>query len=262
MQRQTAIAVGVALLLVLAGCSTSTYQSSSADESTANDVSTIRVSGSGSADAEPNQAIVRVAVVATAPDAATARRQLAENTSRMRSALEDIGIEDDEITTVRYDIYQDRVPPREEGDEPRIQYRASHDFQITASDPDRTGEIIDTAVQNGATEINDISFTLSTDRQRELESRARQAAMADARSKARALAGAANLTVTGVKVIRTAESGSPRPADERYATATAAPAPTEAAGSDLDSGPVTVTTTVQVVYRAGPANRSATGTPT
>ncbi|WP_435068681.1 SIMPL domain-containing protein [Haloplanus sp. C73] len=259
MQRQTAIAVGVAVLLVIAGCSATTGQSPAAStgESAANESSTIRVAGSGSADAEPNQAVVRVAAVAIGPDAATARERLAENTSRMRTALEDIGVDDDQITTVRYDIYQDRRPPREDGEEPPVRYRASHDFEITVSNPDRAGAIVDTAVQNGATEVNDVSFRLSTDRRRQLEDRARRAAMADARSKARGLAGAANLTVTGVRVIQTSDSGAPRPADERYATETATPMSTGAPDSDFESGSVTVTTRVQVVYEAEPTNETA-----
>jgi hypothetical protein len=261
MRRHTFATVGLAVLLVVAGCSAgpgSPAASTPAPEPTPTDRtptaesdSTIRVAGSGSADAEPNQAVVRVAVVAVGPDAATARRRLAENTSRMRTALQEIGIGDGRLTTRRYDIYQDRRRPREEGADPRVQYRAAHDFEITVTDPDRVGEVIDTAVRNGATEIDDVSFTLSTERRRALERRARSAAMADARSKARALAADANLTVTGVQVIRTARSGAPRYADAGGA-ATATAAPTPAAPSDLESGPVTVTATVQVVYEAGP----------
>ena len=69
-------AVGVAVLLVIAGCAGGPAESpaaaatSPAAESTASSASdsTIRVVGSGSADAEPNQAVVRVAVVARGPD--------------------------------------------------------------------------------------------------------------------------------------------------------------------------------------------------
>ena len=257
MRRHALVALGLVLLLVVAGCSAGTESpgastSTPTDRTPATDAdSTIHVAGSGSADAEPNQAVVRVAVVAVGADAATARRRLADNTSRMRTALQGIGVGDGQITTQRYDIYQDRRRPPEEGAEPPVQYRASHDFEITVTDPDDVGEVIDTAVRNGATEVDDVAFTLSTERRRTLEQRARSTAMADARSKARTLAADANLTVTGVRVIRTARSGAPRPADTgRAATATAAPTP--AAPSDLESGPVTVTTTVQVVYEAGP----------
>jgi hypothetical protein len=202
--RHALVAIGLALLLVAAGCSAGTDSPGATTETPADRTpasetdSTIHVAGSGSADAEPNQAVVRVAVEAVGADAATARRRLAANTSRMRTALDDIGIGDDRTTTERYDIYQDRRPPREDGADPRVQYRASHDFEITVTDPDRVGEVIDTAVRNGATEVADVSFTLSTERRRTLERRARSAAMADARPKARALATDANLTVTGV----------------------------------------------------------------
>jgi|GEM_PF-220319 len=261
-------AVGVAVLLVIAGCAGGPAESpaaaatSPAAESTASSASdsTIRVVGSGSADAEPNQAVVRVAVVARGPDAATARQRLAENTSRMRSALESIGVGEDWITTRRYDINQDRRRPREEGAEPRVQYRASHDFEITVSDPDRVGTVIDTAVRNGASEIDDVSFTLSTDRRRTLEQRARSAAMADARAKARSLAADANLTVTGVRTIRTASRGVPRAYDAGAGgAATETPVATAAPPSDLESGPVTVTTTVEVVYEAAPQTANTTG---
>jgi len=257
MQRRALVAVGLAALLVIAGCSAGSSTTADTPTTSASD-STIRVAGSGSADAEPNQAVVDVAVVATAPDAATARRNLARNVSRMRTALTDAGVAEDRITTQRYDIRQDRRPPREEGADPGIRYRAMHDFEITVTDPDRVGDVVDTAVANGATEVDDVSFTLSTDRRRELERRARSAAMADARTKARALASDANLSVTGVNVIQTTRGGSPRAADESaYATET--PVGTGAPPTDIESGPVTVRTSVQVVYAAAPDGNATAG---
>jgi hypothetical protein len=254
MDRRTLAAVSLAALLLVAGCSAGS-PSASTTESQSSNGSTIRVAGSGSAEAEPNQAIVRVAVVETADDAVTARERLAANSSRMRNALTEIGVDRDQITTRRYDIYQDLRRPREEGEEPRVQYRAVHSFEITLSDIDEVGPVIDTAVENGATEIEDIQFTLTTERRRQLERNARTAAMSDAREKARGLAESANLTITGVKVVRTTASGGPRPY-ESGATATETPAPTAAPDTDLESGPVTVVTSVEVVYKAAPADES------
>ncbi|QGX94203.1 DUF541 domain-containing protein [Haloplanus rallus] len=252
MHRRTLVAVGLAALLLIAGCSAGSSSSTTPDTpATSESDSTIHVVGSGSADAAPNQAVVDVSVVATGDDAATARQRLARNVSRMRTALTDAGVAEDRITTQRYDIRQDRRRPREEDAEPRIQYRAMHDFEVTVTDPDRVGDVVDTAVANGATAVDDISFTLSTDRRRELERRARSAAMTDARAKARALAADANLTVTGVNVIRTTRGGAPRSVEDgAYATET--PAPTAAPPTDIESGPVTVRTSVQVVYEAAP----------
>jgi hypothetical protein len=258
MRRHALIAAALALLLATAGCASS-LQSGTAgtDEPTDGERRTIHVAGSGSAESQPNQAIVEVAVVATADDAATARQRLAANVTRMRDALADAGVGDDQITTRHYDIDRDRRRPRpgEEGGEPESQYRAWHAFEITVSDTDRVGTVIDTAVQNGATSVDNIEFTLSTELRRELEADARSAAMADARAKAESLAADANLTVTGVQVVRTGGGDSPRPVgDAAMATAT----PTAETSTDLESGPVTVVTTVRVVYNAAPAAEEPT----
>ena len=250
MRRHALISVVLAALLATAGCA-GTLQSGTADagESPAGDERTIHVAGSGSAEARPNQAVVSVSVVARADDAATARQRLARNVTRMRESLAEVGVERDQITTRRYDNDRDRRRPRREGEgtEPRVQYRAWHAFEITVEETDRVGTVIDTAVRSGATEVDRIEFTLSTERRRELEADARRAAMADAREKARSLASDANLTVTGVKVIRTGGGDAPRPSGgAAMATATPAAEP----DTELESGPVTVVTTVRVVYNA------------
>lgn len=248
MRRQTIIALGCAALLLVTGCVAS-GGSPSTGTNASPEGRTIHVSGTGSAAAEPNQAVVDVGVVATADDAATARRRLAENVSRMRAALDRAGVDADQVTTRRYDINRDRRRPRREGAEPRTQYRAVHDFEIRLSNTDRVGTVIDTAVRNGATEIHDIRFTLSADRRRRLERNARGAAMTDTRRKAEGIATAANLTVTGVRTVRT-DGGSPRPYRAGAATATETAVPTAGAPSDVEAGPVTVVVTVQVVYDA------------
>jgi uncharacterized protein YggE len=248
MRRQTLITVVLTMLVATAGCA-GTLQSGTADagESPEKDGRTIHVAGSGSAEARPNQAVLGVSVVATADDAATARQRLAENVTRMRDALADVGVERDQLTTRHYDIDRRRQRPREDGREPEIQYRAWHAFEITVEETDRVGTVIDTAVRSGATEVDRIEFTLSTERRRELEADARRAAMADAREKARSLASDANLTVTGVQVIRTGGGDVPRPSGgAAMATATPAAEP----DTELESGPVTVVTTVRVVYNA------------
>jgi uncharacterized protein YggE len=261
MRRHELAVVGVALLLAVAGCSAGPTGAADATPTASQSDSTIRVTGSGSADAAPDRAVLEVSVESTARDAATARRRLAENTSRMRAAVEDAGVAPDRITTRRYDIRQDRRRPREEGADPRLRYVAAHDFRITVDDPDRVGTVIDAAVGEGTTEIDDVTFTLSTERRRTLERQARNAAMTDARTEAGALAADADLAVTGVRVIRTTRRGAPRPADGA-ATRTATPAPTAAPPTDLEAGPVTVTTTVEVVYEAAPDGSTGNGTVT
>lgn len=200
----------------------------------------ISVSAAGSAQTSPDQVTVAVSVVATGSDAPAVRQRLAEDASRMRSALADIGVGDDQVQTDRYDLRRDRRPPETDQDQP--QYRGEHSFTITVSDTDRTGEIIDTAVTNGADTIDRVQFTLSEDRRRSLRQDALRDAMDNARTQADTLAGESGLTVTGVHTVETAENAygprfeaAARPADG-------------GGGTSVDSGPVGVRVQVDVVY--------------
>ena len=252
MQRSTLVTIGLIAVVLLAGCG----NAPTTGAEPADDDRKIHVAGAGSADAEPNRAVIDLGVVARADTAAAARQRLAANVSRMREALSAAGVTDSQIRTQRYDLRRDVRYRRDGGPEP-AGYEAEHAFEITLEDTDRVGTVIDTAVRNGATGIDHVEFTLSTDRRRALEADARQAAMADARGKAEELAGAANLTVTGVEVIRTGGDSAPRPA-----RAMATPTPTAAAdvGADLESGPVTVTAQVRVVYRVAETTPTSAAT--
>jgi uncharacterized protein YggE len=205
---------------------------------------TVSVSASGSAQTTPDQVTVRVAVVETGEDAPTVRENLAENVSQMRSALAEIGVSDDQIQTNRYDLDQDyRRPPRPD-EEPQRQYRGEHSFVITVSDLDKTGQIIDTAVENGATEVEDISFTLSEDERRELRTEALRDGMDNARSQAETLADASELRITGVHSVQTSENVHRIPMEAPVAAADGG------GGTDVESGPVNVRVQVQVTYNA------------
>lgn len=257
MRQQALLALGVIALLLVAGCSSVT-QSAQAPvtpgESNSSD-GVIQVTGVGSAEAQPTQAVIRVGVQVLADDAVTARQRLAENTSRMRAALESIGITSEQISTTRYGLHQDRHRPREASGEPQVQYRAFHGFEITVNQTDRVGTIIDTAVANGATEVHNIQLTLSTRQRRELQATARTAAMQDARLTARQYANAANLTITGVQVIQTTRRRDPRMVEAALTLTTAAGG--GGGQTDIESGPRRVVTTVHVVYTTEPATNAS-----
>lgn len=244
MRRQTTLSVVAALLVLGAGCAASGGPAAEA-EPTESDEKRVAVAAAGTAESTADRAVVRLGVRATDEDAVTARRSLAENVSRMREALVEAGVDEADITTTRYDIFRDRERPRRDGEEPRVVYRATHDFEVTVDDTDRVGTVIDTAVRNGATDVDGVEFTLSTERRDRLDRSARQRAMSSARDKATQLAESENLTITGVQTVRTVDDGGPRPVADAAATQTAAAggAPTE-----LDSGPVSVTVRVEVVY--------------
>ncbi|WP_458206045.1 SIMPL domain-containing protein [Haladaptatus sp. NG-SE-30] len=242
-------ALGVAVLLASVGGGTAGGVTQAENETTTENTvntatTTIRVSAVGEAEAEPDQALLRVAVVQSGDDAEMVRTRLAKNVSRLREALRQIDVSDEQIRTVAFDIRQDRD---EEG--APADFRGIHTFEITLNDTDRVGSVIDTAVKNGANEVDGVAFTLSEARRDELRARALQRAMQSARTDAESIAGAENLTVTGVRTVSTVDS-SFVPVETRATTVADAGGKTE-----VESGPVTVAVQVVVTYEARSGER-------
>lgn len=236
-----ALAVGAGVTAAVGGLPAGDAVQPSTERPETDDARTVSVGASGTAETSPDQAVVTVAVVTTADTASAARSELAANVSRMRAALTDAGVADDQIRTQRYDIsrnYEARDDPTAPA------YRAMHAFRITVTDTDRVGAVIDTAVENGATNVDDVRFTLSTETRRELRQQALEDAMANARGQAETLAESGDLTITGVGAISTVERGYGPVAYESAALAAGD------AGTTVESGPVSVSVQVQVTYNA------------
>jgi uncharacterized protein YggE len=236
-------------IVALAGClGGAAQQQPAVDAASGHDTGgtgAISVSASGGVQSNPEQAVVRLGIETTSPNASTARQQLANRVERLRGALERMGLDSDQIRTERYDLDQDyRRPPRED-EEPEPRYRATQQFRITVEELDRAGPVIDTAVQNGANQVHGVEFTVSGERRTELREQALRGAMANARNEAEILAEESNLTITGVHTVRTAEVSYGGP--ER-ALAEATPTAAGDAGTNIDSGPITVSAQVNVVY--------------
>lgn len=236
------LAASAALLLLIAGCSGAVPSSSSAD-GVAESTNGIDVTATATASAPPDLAVVRVAVVATAPDADAARGQVAADVATMREALRSAGVRDDGVRTTYFrlsPVYESTRDGRE-----LVGYRAAHGFAVE-TDVDRAGTVIDTAVAEGATEVEGVEFTLTEETRRTVRSQALGRAMANAREDADALADAGDVTITGVRSASTADVGVV-PFDARLAEA-------GAGGSTvIEPGPVTVSVTVAVSYRIEPA---------
>jgi uncharacterized protein YggE len=223
----------LAAFVVLAGC-LGTIDSPGADSATGQ--RTIQISAVGDATGEPDQAVVTLGVSAVAASADDARNQVAANVSTMRTALRDAGVADDQIQTTSFFIGEERV--NDETDS-RL-FRATHLFQLTLTDTESVGELIDTAIENGATNVQRVQFTLSTERSRELRATALEDAMANARAQADTVATAASLSISGVHSVETGDLSVGPVFRDAAANAE----------TTIEPGPVTVTAQVTVVYNA------------
>lgn len=268
--RRTVAALTLAALLVTAGCSaplglTSPNDGTNRNPDAAPDgatdradlaaseaARTIRVAASGTAEAEPDRAVVRVSVVARSDDVSTVRDRLAANASQLRAALVDAGIDESRIVTADYDIRQNYRYDRERRpDEPR--YQGQHRFTITLENTSRAGPTVVTAVENGASRVRGVEFTLTEETRRDLRNEALDEAVAVGREQAETAADRTDLSVTGVSSVETAETRvQPYRVEETRGLAAggdAAGAPTE-----FEGGTVTVTAQALVTYNATTAN--------
>lgn len=247
MRQQTLLlaVLGTALLVTagVAGALTLGSGSATAGQA-APDGQSITVSADGTVEASPDQAVVRVAVTATGNDSSAVRDEIAARSEEMRAALASYGIPAENVRTAHFDIRQERQRTPE-GTE-RGRYVGTHAFEITVEDTDAAGEVVDTAVNNGADRVDGVSFTLSEQKRETLYQDALTNAMANAETRADTLADAGGLSVTDTHTIVSTNT------DYRaYRVETAAfSGGVAASGTSVESGPVTVTADVRVTYNA------------
>ncbi|MFB6072869.1 MAG: SIMPL domain-containing protein [Halobacterium sp.] len=234
------VSAGVAGALALGSGAAAAGQPTQADQPG----KSITVSATGQIEATPNQAVVRVAVTATANNSTAVREELATDVAAVKSALQGAvqASTNLDVRTAHYDIRQERE--RTPKGVRRGPYRGVHALEITVDNTDAAGEVIDVAVSNGADTVNGVSFTLSDEKRENLHNEALTKAMQNARNRANTLASEGSLDVTGVHTIVSANTNY-----HSYRVETAY-ASAGGGGTSIESGPVTVTASVRVSYNA------------
>jgi len=216
---------------------------------------TIRVSEAGEVTADPDLAIIQTGVEATDDDADAVRDDLAERGDALFDALVEHGIDEDDITTDRFDIntqvdYQqleaDGADPQSEEElEEYTYYRGVNRFRVEVHDVDDAGSVVDTAIDAGADTVGRIEFTLSDEKRVQLREEALEEALASAEVEAAFIAGEVDATVVEAKTVDTAGS------DVRAVYEDAEMddvADDDAVETELHPDDVTVTATVDVTY--------------
>lgn len=243
----------VVLLVVTAGCSAAFAGADPAGDANTNpnaaqagSPSSVSVAASGAVEAEPEQAVVRVSIRAEAGEARQVRERMAQRAERMRSALEEMDLAVD-VVSADYDIRADRER-RPDGETTRFVGR--HSFVLTVDAPDRAGDLVVTAVENGASTVDGVRFTVTEETRRQLRQQALDRAMGNARAEAGVIADQGNLELT---TVASASTGSVRVSPYRAEFALAG-GDGGAGGvpTSFETGTVTVSAQVQVTYNAEP----------
>jgi len=169
-------------------------------------VTRVMVGGNSIVQAQPDTAIVTIAVVTQAKQALDAQQQNATKTDAVIRALKAAAGTGAEIKTSGYSLQPQRV--YKEGQPPTITgYEARNSVTVTTSELNKLGSIVDAAAQAGSNEVSGIAFTLRQDRQ--ARDRALSEATREAMSKAQVIAQALGGRV--VRVVEVQEEGFQRP---------------------------------------------------
>lgn len=200
--------VGTTMLLALLFFSSTQQRTNAQDVNTNSSARTaesrytrILVTGDATVQAQPDTAIITVAVVTQNATALAAQQENATRTEQVVRALKAAagGGAGAEVKTSGYALqpqytYQPNKPPTIKG------YEAHNAVTVTLSDLTRVGATVDAASQAGANNIGNLSFTLRRDR--EAKTQALTEATRDAMAKAQAIVAAINGRMVRVAEVR------------------------------------------------------------
>jgi uncharacterized protein YggE len=240
MQRIWLPLVVVLGLLVIVGAVLSRTASIRLPQAAAQDTGTVRrsisVSGEGRVSLPPDTATLTLGAEVFDPDAAAAQREVQRRMEAILSVFRQAGIPESKVKTVVYSMSVER--DWNQPTMPVIGYRVTHLVEVQLQPVERTGDLLDRAVQAGANAVTNISFSVSNPAAALRQ--ARELAVRDAREKAAQLA-----QLSGVALgapLRIVESTSSPPV----------PVPAVGAGGPeakaVPAGEATIVVTVSIDY--------------
>lgn len=153
---------------------------------------TIAVSGMAEQEVAPDMAYIDVGINVRAADAETARTQEAQIASQIRRALLGLAITDNDLQNTSYYLYQEYKVDRN-GVRTADKYVLDSSIKVTVKDLDKLSQVIDNVVEAGATNISNITYTLST--QNIIQRQLLATAVENARDKAAVVANAGSRTL-------------------------------------------------------------------
>ncbi|MFN8474221.1 MAG: SIMPL domain-containing protein [Anaerolineae bacterium] len=205
--------------------------------SAASGVRTILVVGKGEVSVKPDMAEITIGVQSTAPTLAAASQKANTDMDAVVKSLKSNGVADKDIQTASYNVNAQR-----DNTNKITGYQVTNMVRVKIRDLSKAGATLDAAVSSGANQVYGISFTLADPSA--AEKAARQAAIDNAKSRAGDYASQAGGTVG--QVLQISETiGEPTPI-ARFDTAPKLAA--ASAAVPVESGELTVTAQVQVVY--------------
>jgi len=247
MKKSWLVAISLALVLAivgLCGCTAGSTTLGTIDLNSQQEG--IWVSGTGKVAVAPDIATLRLGISAQEATVAEAQIKAAEAMNEVMATLTDNGVDDKDIQTQYFSIYQVTRWDNVKDEEIVIGYRVTNMVAAKIREIDKTGSIIDAVAAAGGdlTRINSIAF--SVDDPSAYYEEARQKAMVDARAKAEQLAELAGVKLGKPTYI--SEGISIPPIYPRSVYVEEAPIPAPAPPTPISPGETELSLIVQVAY--------------
>ena len=206
-------------------------------------VTRVMIVGDSIVQAQPDTAILTIAVVTQNRSAITAQQENAAKSDEVVRVLKTVAGAGAEIKTSGYSLQPQRI--YKEGQPPTISgYEARNTVTVTLSDLTKVGSVIDAAAQAGSNDVSGIAFTLRQDRP--ARDRALGEATREAMSKAQVIAQSLGGRV--VRIVEVQEEGfQQRPPVPIYQTETFMAAKRDAVATPIEVGSLEISSRVQVI---------------
>jgi uncharacterized protein len=238
----------VLALLVTLICSPLAGTAAEKDQVTTADLET-----EGTVQVKPDKATFNFTVVTEAPQAQEAAKANAREAESFLTAIKRVLGKDDQVKTLQYQVLPVFRRVEKTQGKRKIQteeiagYQASHRFQVELLDLEKIGQVADTAVKNGANQVQGPYF--SNTQQEDLQNQAAVKALENARKLAEALAHAAGLKVKRVlKMSTTTQNIYPR----LFPMAKAAPMGAGEVTTPIEVGDITYRSRLTVSFELAP----------
>jgi len=202
----------------------------------------LTVMGTGTVEADPDVVYITLGVDLKGDNAATIVADASARMERILAALKAAGIADEDIHTAGYSLWvEPRYDPQTGQPTGVVDYHIIHTVRITVRDLGKVGTVLSAAVEAGANNIGEVSFSVANPEG--LVTQARQKAVADAQKRAQEMASALGITLG--KVVSVSESGGWIPAPSYYGKGGGG---MEMAAVPMPAGSFSVSISVVVIY--------------
>lgn len=169
-----------------------------------NNETPFEATGTGSATAAPDKALISLGVTESAPSVLEAQNRANQKAEAIIDSMKKLGISDKDIKTSNYSINPDYSFS---GSSQKITgYTVNQNFEIKTP-IEKANESVDSATSTGANLVGSISFILDEDKKLKLENTAREEAVEMAKKSAEGLARASGIKLGRIINVRENTNG-------------------------------------------------------